>query len=154
MALTSQGMSFRKFLRLEPSQQRLHLRAALLLGWLSVALRFSTRLAVPKCLLLRPAGPRPRKTATPPDTIARAITRAARHIPGATCLVQAITLCRLLDREGYDSVLRVGVQPPSAGRLEAHAWVECEGEIILGGRNSADLYTALMQFHDNRIHES
>jgi hypothetical protein len=149
------GMSaFRKFLRLDPSQKRLHLHAALLLGGVSVALRFDTRSMVQHWLLLRPSGPRPRNPATPPGLVALAITRAARHIPGATCLVQAISLCRLLHREGYESVLQVGVLPPNAGRLEAHAWVECEGEIILGGSNSADLYTPLVQFHENRIHES
>jgi Transglutaminase-like superfamily len=146
--------ALRKFLRLDPSQKRLHLRAALLLGAVSVALRLDSGSMVQHWLLLRPSGPRPHNSAIRADLIALAIAQAARHIPGATCLVQAISLCRLLHREGYESVLQVGVLPPNAGRLEAHAWVECEGEIILGGSNSADLYTPLVQFHENRIHES
>jgi hypothetical protein len=153
MVLTSGGISaFRKFLRLETTQKRLHLRAALLLAAVSVALRFTTRSVVQNCLLLPRSGRRPRNPTTRPDIIALAIARAARHIPGATCLVQAETLCWLLRREGYDSVLQIGVQPPSAGRLEAHAWVECEGEIILG--NSVDRYTPLVQFHDSNIREA
>ncbi len=144
---------FSKFLRLEPSQKRLHLRAALLLSTTCLALHLcrSRGSIVQKFAMPRASDRRASAPSIQPKTIALAVIRTARRIPGATCLVQAITLCRMLDREGYDSVLQVGVQPPSADCLEAHAWVEYEGEIILGGDNSADQYTPLVHFHANRI---
>jgi hypothetical protein len=63
--------------------------------------------------------------------IGRAIQRAAKY--GAfrpACLVQAIALQRMLERDGIDgSMIRVGVRQADEGML-AHAWVEWRGEII------------------------
>ncbi len=146
--------AFTKFWRLDSKEKRLHLRAAALLAVVSLASRLTLKSgsAVEK-FFSASLVPRPSRQPTkPPEIVARAVTRSARYVPGATCLVQAITLCRLLQQEGHDSVLQVGVKPPSAGRLQAHAWVECEGKIVLGGSNSADSYTALKQFHGNKIH--
>ena len=40
-----------------------------------------------------------------------------------------MALWRLLARQGIRSTLRIGVDNP-VGRLEAHAWLEVDGEII------------------------
>jgi hypothetical protein len=59
--------------------------------------------------------------------IARMVAAAARHGPyRASCLPTALTLGRLLYRQGIGSELRLGVSK-AAGRLEAHAWVEHRG---------------------------
>ena len=58
---------------------------------------------------------------------ARIVTAAARYGPyKATCLPIALTLIWLLDRQGIETVLRLGVSKTDA-RLEAHAWVEYQG---------------------------
>lgn len=80
------------------------------------------------------AGPTPRE-------IGRAVERAATVVPGATCLVQALAAEWLLRREGWDPTVRIGVARHGNG-VAAHAWVECGGEIVLGGEEAA-AYAAL-----------
>lgn len=66
------------------------------------------------------------------ETIARSVATASRFIPSATCLVQALVTKVLLDRRGVSNDLRIGVAKEASGRLEAHAWIEYQGEIVLG----------------------
>ncbi|OQC17496.1 lasso peptide biosynthesis B2 protein [Candidatus Skiveiella danica] len=52
---------------------------------------------------------------------------AARYTLGPrTCLTRSLLLGWLLRRRGVESQLRIGVRL-NQGRLDAHAWVECEG---------------------------
>jgi hypothetical protein len=44
-----------------------------------------------------------------------------------------LTAQALLARAGHGSRLEVGVSRGSAGVVEAHAWVECDGRIVIGG---------------------
>jgi hypothetical protein len=64
--------------------------------------------------------------------IARAVRRAARVVPGTTCLVQAHAAAWLLARTGRSAVLYFGVRRDNE-RLMAHAWLEHDGRIIVGG---------------------
>jgi len=73
---------------------------------------------------------------------AHAVSRAARLVPRASCLTQALALQRLLARRGLESSLFLGVdragKPSGAARalskgFEAHAWVEWRGRILIGG---------------------
>ena len=74
--------------------------------------------------------------------IAWAVEVASPYVPRATCLVQALAAQFLLSREGHASRLRIGVAP-SPTRLDAHAWLESDGEILLGGA-AAPRYRALL----------
>jgi hypothetical protein len=76
--------------------------------------------------------------------LARRITRLARAVPGASCLTQALALQYLLARAGHACELHVGVKRDAKGQFAAHAWVSCNGRIVLGaeGTRLAD-YTAL-----------
>jgi hypothetical protein len=67
-----------------------------------------------------------------------AIRAVSRYVPSATCLTQALALRRLLARHGCVSVLNLGVRNPPGGRLQAHAWVEADGRVILGDPGSVD----------------
>jgi hypothetical protein len=49
------------------------------------------------------------------------------------CLTQALVLDSYLRRAGYPSRIALGVARGSQGELEAHAWVESDGVIVLGG---------------------
>lgn len=120
----------RRFVQLEKTDRRLLLRtggvlaAARLCIWV---LPFNTarRLIVPP----PPARPALRLA---PDRVRWAIGIAQRLIPDATCLPQAIAAESLLTRDGHAVALRIGVLKNAAGALEAHAWVECEGRVIVG----------------------
>lgn len=48
------------------------------------------------------------------------------------CLAQALTTNTLMNIYGYPCQLHIGVAKGEDNRLEAHAWVEAEGEVIVG----------------------
>ena len=78
----------------------------------------------------------------PAERIAWAIRVVSRYLPGTrNCLVQSLAAQAMLARRGYASQLRIGVAKDEEGRLKAHAWVECEGKIVIGSRGVAQ-YTA------------
>lgn len=66
------------------------------------------------------------------DRIAWAVASVRRYIPDATYLTQALTAQFLLGRRGCSSKLQIGVAKSATGRLEAHAWVECGGRVLVG----------------------
>ena len=66
-----------------------------------------------------------------------AITRAARFIPAASCLTQALSLQVLLGRRGLGSRLCIGVRKGQHDKFEAHAWVERGGRVVIGGEPQA-----------------
>jgi Transglutaminase-like superfamily len=75
-------------------------------------------------------GPRGRRGR---DDLSWAVAAASRRVPRATCLTQALALQTLLAREGYESDLHIGVARSGDGGLEAHAWLESDGRIVIGG---------------------
>ncbi len=67
------------------------------------------------------------------DRLLRCAARAGRVSPvSATCLVSALVSEALLNRHGYPVTLRVGAQR-QAGAFMAHAWLEFEGCVVVGG---------------------
>jgi|ERR1044072_1022889 hypothetical protein len=84
----------------------------------------------------------------PPDqkpilSVVWAITRASRYVPSATCLTQALALIVLLNGFGHQAHLRIGVTKGMDGRLEAHAWVEMGGKILLGDQGDLSRFRVL-----------
>jgi hypothetical protein len=49
----------------------------------------------------------------------------------------------LLGRFGLPACLRIGVAKTKAGNLQAHAWVESEGKIVIGRITNLSHYTML-----------
>jgi hypothetical protein len=102
-----------------------------------VAARARLRLS-PSAALSIDAGPlRVRRNleaapATLVGQLTRAVDRAARIPPRAGCLARAIAASRLLRRHGIDSTVRLGVAREGGGGIAAHAWLECDGQIVLG----------------------
>lgn len=76
--------------------------------------------------------------------IVRMVKALSRYIPAATCLTKALVTKVLLDRLGQPANLQIGVTKSSAGNLEAHAWVELDGKVVIGGRHrEISRYTVL-----------
>jgi len=72
----------------------------------------------------------------PVQRVIRRVQRASRVVPGATCLVQGLAAEKLLAQAGHIAVLRIGVARADAAgekQLSAHAWIEYNGEVVLGG---------------------
>jgi hypothetical protein len=74
--------------------------------------------------------------------IIQRIQRASRIVPRATCLVQGLAAEQFLARAGYVATLRIGVARAAGKQLLAHAWVEYNGEVVLGA-TGYDQFTAL-----------
>jgi hypothetical protein len=66
------------------------------------------------------------------DRIAWAVHTAARYVPSASCLTQALAGETLLRHAGSPAEIRIGVAKEPGGKLEAHAWVESAGRVVIG----------------------
>lgn len=81
-----------------------------------------------------------------PDGAAWAVSAVACRVPTlAKCLARALALKMLLSVDGYRSFLHIGVARAGSGRLQAHAWLEFEGRILIGSPE-CDRYASLPSF--------
>lgn len=132
----------RRFARLSGAEQRLLLRAAMLVALVRLALwvvPFRRLWLVTRKSELRP---RLNAGASPPERIAWAVAAVSRYIPKATCLTQALAAKMLLQRAGHCASLRIGVAQEDGREFKAHAWVELEGKALVGGTQALN-YTVL-----------
>jgi hypothetical protein len=139
----------RRFMSLHRSEQRLVVEAVALLAGAWIGLRLLRFLTLRRIL--------GRYAALPPATMGRlthsrvvssvrwAITSVSAHVPSATCLVQALAADAMLRRRGVASELRLGVRLRLTGGIpiEAHAWVECDGGVLIGAAEHQSEFTVL-----------
>ena len=83
------------------------------------------------------------------DRIAWAVRAAGRSVPKATCLVQALAAQVLLRREGYPACFCIGVVRSEEEKVQAHAWVESEGKVVVGG-SELERYSRLLALGGER----
>ena|SRR5687768_1447553 len=122
--------TIRKFVRLSPPDRSLLIRSVLLVGAARLALW-----ALPFNTARRLIARRARWSPVPYPTTERigwAVSVAKRFIPKGNCLPQALAAESLLTRGGYPVQLRIGVAKTDDGRLDAHAWVESNGRLVVG----------------------
>jgi hypothetical protein len=67
----------------------------------------------------------------------------SHYLPGATCLTQALAAQALLTHSGFPSLVEIGVSKDELQRFHAHAWVVCQGQVVLGERK-LERYNSLM----------
>lgn len=78
------------------------------------------------------------------DQMSWLIRAAGRYVPGSEkCLSEALVTQVLLRQEGFPALLKIGVTKSQKGKLHAHAWVESEGKVVVGGKNITQ-YTPLL----------
>ncbi|TIN97096.1 lasso peptide biosynthesis B2 protein [Mesorhizobium opportunistum] len=65
--------------------------------------------------------------------VAWGVAAAARFVPRATCLTQALSGQYILARQGNASNIRIGVERGTGEQLKAHAWLISDNHIVLGG---------------------
>jgi hypothetical protein len=135
----------RRFLHLPGGKQRLLLKAALLLGMIRLGLWLLPFEALRR-LLLGFSGAPARLLDTDQSSlgeVAWAVETAGRFLPGAfTCLTLALAAQFLLLRRGHEAVIHIGIAKESGGRFQAHAWVESDGKVVIGG-HEIERYTPL-----------
>ena len=70
----------------------------------------------------------------PVERVVWAVELAGRLMPRAsTCLTEGLTAQVLLLRRGHPALLHIGAVKGEGGELQAHAWVESRGEVVIGG---------------------
>jgi hypothetical protein len=80
-----------------------------------------------------------------------AVNVSSRYMPGGVkCLARALTTKVLLDRLEHPPELRIGVAKGDQGTLEAHAWVEYQGQIIIGNLRDLSRFVPLPAFQGVR----
>jgi transglutaminase superfamily protein len=123
-----------KFLRLSSADRRHLVSAALILGVIRLGLSLLPFQILRR--LLRKVVPVPGQLheahRAAPGRTTWAVTVASQYIPKATCLTQALATQVLLARQGYATSLYIGVTKSDRGRLEAHAWIESQGKVVVG----------------------
>jgi len=86
----------------------------------------------------------PRAVGEQVASIAWAVKRVGELTPRLlACLPRAISVCRMLERRGYQAKLMLGVGKDEHGKFTAHAWVVYEGEVIVGQLPNLDSFVKL-----------
>ena len=140
----------RRFVSLTSRERQLFLHALALLSVIRLGLERLSFQNLRRWLARLPLNRRqsaPPVTSAPPETIATivwAVEAASRLQPrGVKCLARALATQHLLALNGYVAHLRIGVTKEASGNLEAHAWVEYQGKVIIGGLQHLSAFTPL-----------
>jgi hypothetical protein len=64
-------------------------------------------------------------------------------MPEVKCLARALTAQILLNRQGYLPKLCIGVSKGQNGKLQAHAWIECQGQVVIGNLSNLSDFVPL-----------
>lgn len=139
--------ALRKFRDASGAERRaIVLASLLLLGTRAALLLLPLRTVL--SLARRPLGPA--EGAPAADRLERLVwaveVMGNRLFPANPCLTQAVLVQAVFRRAGRPAELRIGVKRDEPSRLEAHAWVECEGAIVIGAAEAASGYVPLPPF--------
>ncbi len=134
----------RKFLHLTSRDRRLLITAVFLLGTIRLGLRFIPFRTVQRIVGHRAQAPTSSHQIDQPsiEQLVWAVKVASQYVPKATCLTQALATQIVLGRHGYSTQLCIGAARTQERRLEAHAWVENQGKVVVGGGETSR-YTLL-----------
>ncbi len=140
-----------KFLLLSTTERRLLVRVSLLLIAIRVGLSLLPFHTLRRILHIASlASIRLKKTND--SSAAKAIWAvnvAGHYMPGVgTCLTQALTAQALLARRGRPATVYIGVVRGEKGQLQAHAWLESQGDIVVG-RSELARYTPLVALENH-----
>ncbi len=136
----------RKFFALSTRDRALVAEAAMRLAMARLAIRVMPAATWRRLRSAQPAQRRAiRSAATQIDGIRWAIQSVGRRFASTTCLVQALAADAMMRQRGYASRIRVGVKErrSESDGLQAHAWVECDGAIVLGDQQDFANYAPL-----------
>jgi len=144
--------SLRKFTRLSGAERRVLIEALTLSAGVRLGLKLFPLRTVRRWLRRLGEGNDRRCPESEPRTIERivwAVQATNRGTPGATCLVQAMTGQVLLRRRGIPASVQIGVTKDGVEGFQAHAWLESDGTVLIGGSEDlADRYERLTALDD------
>ena len=131
----------RRFLSLPAGDRRLFVRALLSLWAVRLGLWVLPFGRVRRAVAH--ASRRRLRVAASVDGVMRAVDSASRFVVDPTCLVRALSAKVLLGSVGAPAELRIGVAREGGARLQAHAWVACDGRVVVGGEHDLSVFTLL-----------
>jgi hypothetical protein len=86
----------------------------------------------------------PRRSRPPLSRLAWAIDASTAHLPGEwNCLPRALVAHTLCERWDYDATMQIGVAQSDEDDIDAHAWVEHDGAIVVGEIPDLERYSLL-----------
>ena len=133
----------KKFLSLDNSERLLLLQSFVFVWIASTSLRLLPFAIVQKLFASRVAPPGRAHRGHPIERLLWAIAVAGRYVSGTTCLSQALAGRMMLNRYGYTAHIHIGVAKDHTGSFGAHAWLESEGTIVIGGQESTSSFAPL-----------
>ncbi len=83
------------------------------------------------------------------DRVLWAVETASRYVPRTTCLSRALAAQALLGQIGYPTSLRIGVKRGEQNALHTHAWLEAEGNVLIGRLPDLCCYKPLISVRAN-----
>ncbi|MCC5637195.1 lasso peptide biosynthesis B2 protein [Nostoc sp. CHAB 5844] len=135
-----------KLLQLTNSDRLILLMTFILLGLVRLGMRLLSFNTLRK-LINKNSKPNPKLKPISLNKIVWSINVCTRYTPGgAKCLARALTCQVLMTRYGYLPELRIGVVKGEAGNLEAHAWIETQGQVVIGYLPDLPRFTPLPSF--------
>ncbi len=139
---------FAKFVRLSPEERTVLVRAFALLVLVRCSLWLISFATLQRTVASISRSPR-KEPAFPISRGIWAICTAGRYVPRATCLTQALAAQVLLGRAGIPTSVKIGVAKEN-GKFDAHAWLESDGKVLLGGGEANSRYVSLLQMELQR----
>ena len=136
-----------KWFRLNKSDRQLLLKAFIVLGLVRLGLWLlpfptlrETLAKVSQVNLMRQ-----KITQTSINQIVWAVDASSRYQLGQVkCLARALTTQVLMSWSGYSPKLCIGVAKGEQKQLEAHAWVENQGQVVIGYLADLSRFTPLL----------
>jgi Transglutaminase-like superfamily len=122
----------RKFLALSLSDKLLLVRVLPIVAVTRLALTLFPKRMSRGLMLRHPSRTRP-PSRSEMVRVGWAVRNAARVVPQASCLTQALAAQWIMSRSNFRSELKIGVTSDGEGRLFAHAWLVTGGWIVVGG---------------------
>jgi hypothetical protein len=136
-------LRLRQLAELPPGERRALAHAAACVGWARAALWLAPFAWVSQ-RAARPAAISPALAEVRPTRLAWAIDAVARRVPAATCLTRALALQMLLARAGRRGEVVVGVRRAGDQGFESHAWLRCEGQVLIGDTGELEAFAPML----------
>jgi hypothetical protein len=136
-----------QLLRHPRRRQRLALEAALVLAGLKATMTFLPYRRWQHLVAVASGGDRGSLSPDELADIVWAVDRVGRTAPRIfTCLPRALTASLMLERRGAHPALCIGVMRPAEAEVTAHAWLEVDGEVVLGSVPELDRFQRLQRW--------
>jgi hypothetical protein len=139
--------TLKRYLQLPFTKQRLLIESMLILVMVRVGLWLLPFATLNRLLQKFEQRAQGRKSANDnyQDEISWAVSRMSRILSNENvCLFVALVGQLHLNLHGFPARTRFGVQKTINDELKAHAWVECNGNVVIGGsKQEIENYTAL-----------